>query len=79
MKDLKSRFLAAIGHACKADESPEQAFDRLRLSNPDAFPVPRCNESFLEACADVVRTYEAGKGIFEDDPYASPGLIKGEK
>ena len=30
MKDLKSRFLAAIGYVCAADESPAQAFDRLR-------------------------------------------------
>lgn len=59
MQNLKSRFLTAIGYVCKADESPAQVFDRLRVSNPDAFPVPRCDESFLDACADVVRAHEA--------------------
>ena len=59
MKDLKSRFLAAIGYVCAADESPAQAFARLRVENPDAFPVPRCDESFLDACAEVARTHEA--------------------
>ena len=61
MKDLKSRFLAAIGYVCAADESPAQAFDRLRLrgENPDAFPVPRGSESFLDACAEVVSKHEA--------------------
>lgn len=58
MKDLKTRFLVTIGYVCAADESPAQAFDRLRVANPDAFPVPRCNESFLDACADVARTHE---------------------
>lgn len=62
MKDLKLRFLDAIGYVCSAGsagESPAQAFDRLRVENPDAFPVPRCNESFLDACAEVARTHEA--------------------
>lgn len=58
MKDLKSRFLAAIGHVCAVGESPAQAFERLRHTNPNAFPVPRGNESFLDACADVVRANE---------------------
>ena len=52
MQHLKSRFLAVLGYVCAAGESPAQAFDRLRVTNPDAFPVPRCNESFLDACAD---------------------------
>ena len=59
MKDLKIRFLAAIGYVCAADESPAQAFDRLRIKNPDAFPVPREYESFNDACAAVARTHEA--------------------
>ena len=59
MKDLKSRFLAAIGYVCAAGESPAEAFDRLRVDNPDAFPVPRGSESFLEACAEVVSKHEA--------------------
>ena len=58
MKDLKLRFLDAIGYVCSAGESPAQAFDRLRVENPDAFPVPRCNESFLDTCAEVARTHE---------------------
>ena len=57
-KDLKSRFLAAIGYVYAAGESPNEAFARLRSDNPDAFPVPRGNESFLDACADVVRAHE---------------------
>jgi hypothetical protein len=57
--NLKSRFLAAIGHVCAANESPAAAFDQLRIKNPDTFPVPRCTESFLEACAEVVRMWEA--------------------
>jgi hypothetical protein len=59
MKDLKSRFLAAIGHVCAVGESPAQAFDRLRVETPDAFPVPRSHESFLDACAEVVHEHEA--------------------
>ena len=59
MTDLKSRFLAAISYVCAAGESPAQAFDRLRVENPDVFPVPRGNESFLDACAEVARTHEA--------------------
>jgi len=58
-KDLKSRFLAAIDHGCAAGDSPAQAFDRLRVDNPDVFPIPRGRESFLEACAEVVRAHEA--------------------
>ncbi len=58
MNDLKSRFLAAIGYVCAAGESPSEAFARLRGENPDAFPVPRCDESLLDACADVVRAHE---------------------
>jgi hypothetical protein len=57
--NLKSRFLTAIGHVCSVGQSPAAAFDQLRVRNPDAFPVPRCNESFLDACAGVVRTHEA--------------------
>ena len=59
MKDLKSRFLDAIGYVCAAGESPAQAFDRLRIHNPDAFPIPRGRESFLDACAEVVSKHEA--------------------
>jgi hypothetical protein len=59
VKDLKTRFLAAIGYVCAAGQSPAEAFDRLRVTNPNAFPVPRGNESFLAACADVVRSHEA--------------------
>ena len=58
MKDLKSRFLAAIGHVCAAGESASVSFDRLRVANPDAFPVPRGHESFLAACAEVVVRHE---------------------
>lgn len=60
MKDLKSRFLTTIGYVCAAGESPNMAFAHLRSENPDAFPVPRCDESFLEACAEVVRSHEQG-------------------
>lgn len=58
MKDLKSRFLRAIGHACAADESASAAFARLRVAHPDAFPVAREHESFLAACAEVVVRHE---------------------
>lgn len=58
MKDLKSRFLAAIGHVYSVGESSAEAFDRLRVANPDAFPVPRGSASFLDTCADVVRNHE---------------------
>jgi hypothetical protein len=60
MKDLKSRFLATLGYVYAEGESPDMAFARLRAENPDAFPVPRCDESFLEACAEVVRAHEKG-------------------
>ena len=59
MKDLKSRYLAAIDHVVAGHESPAQAFDRLRITNPDAFPVPRCTQSFLDACAEVVLAHES--------------------
>lgn len=59
MKDLKSRYLAAIGYVVAGGESPAQAFERLRTTNPDAFPVPRDTQSFLDACAEVVLAYEA--------------------
>ena len=59
---VKDRYLAAIGYVCAAGESPTQAFDRLRIENPDAFPVPRCSESVLEACAEVVRNANPHKG-----------------
>lgn len=59
MKDLKSRFLDAIGYVISTTESPAQAFERLRLTNPDAFPVPRDTQSFLDACAEVVLAHEA--------------------
>lgn len=58
MKNLKLRYLTAIGYVCAEYESAVEAFDRLRVENPDAFPVPREYESFLEACADVVRAHE---------------------
>lgn len=58
---MKDRYLAAIGYVCAAGESPAQAFDRLRIENPDAFPVPRCSESVLDACAEVVRNSEPTK------------------
>jgi hypothetical protein len=59
MKDLKSRYLAAIDHVIATGESPAQAFERLRRTNPDAFPVPRDTQSFLDACAEVVLAHEA--------------------
>ena len=52
---LKRQFLDRVGYVCKRDESPGQAFDRLRQENPDLFPVPRCNESFWDAIRDAVR------------------------
>lgn len=58
MTNLKSRFLDAIGYVCASGESPAQAFDRLRAANPDAFPIPRCTQSFNDACAEVVLTHE---------------------
>ena len=58
MKDLKSRFLAAIGYVVASHESPAQAFERLRLTNPDLFPSPRDTQSFLDACAEVVLAHE---------------------
>lgn len=61
MKDLKSRFLAAIGHVVATGASPAQAFERLRRTNPDAFPVSRDTQSFLDACANVVRSHENTK------------------
>lgn len=45
MKNLKSRYLAAIGHVIATGESPAQAFERLRHTNPDAFPTPRDTQS----------------------------------
>ena len=54
MKDIKLRFLDAIGYVCTADESATQAFERLLAENPDVFPVPREHESLLAACAEVV-------------------------
>jgi hypothetical protein len=50
---LKGRFLTAIGYVCARRESANDAFDRLRLERPDLFPVPRCNESFWDAIAQV--------------------------
>lgn len=58
MTNLKTRFLAAVGYVCAEYESPAEAFARLRVENPDLFPVPRCTESLLEACAEVVRRHE---------------------
>jgi len=56
--NLKTRFLATVGYVCAGHESPAEAFARLRTANPDLFPVPRGNESFLEACAEVVLRHE---------------------
>lgn len=50
---LKGRFLTAIGHICARDESASQAFDRLRVENPDLFPVPRSWQSFWDAITEV--------------------------
>jgi hypothetical protein len=58
MTNLKTRFLVAVGYVCAEHEAPAEAFARLRASNPDLFPVPRCTESLLEACAEVVRRHE---------------------
>ncbi|HSX23265.1 MAG TPA: hypothetical protein VLE97_10880 [Gaiellaceae bacterium] len=59
MKDRKSRYLAAIGYVVASGESPAQAFERLRTTNSDTFPVPRDTQSFLDACAEVVLAHEA--------------------
>jgi len=50
---LKGRFLTAIGYICARDESASEAFDRLRVENPDLFPVPRAWQSFWDAIAEV--------------------------
>jgi hypothetical protein len=56
--NLKGRFLAAIGHVPAAHESAAEAFDRLRETTPDLFPVPRGTESFWDAIDEVVGHYE---------------------
>lgn len=57
--NLKCRFLAVVGYALSANESPAMAFDRLRVESPDLFPVPRETESFWDAVAEVVARSEA--------------------
>ena len=59
MRDIKTRFLAATGHVCADGESTTLAFTQLRATNPTVFPVPRGNESFNDALAEVVAKYEA--------------------
>ena len=53
--NLKSAFLASIDYVLQAGESADQAFDRLRKTNPDLFPSPREGESFW----DTIKTYLA--------------------
>lgn len=51
MSKLKAEFLEfVIGYVLAEDESPDEVFDRLRVEDPDLFPVPRYYESFWEAC-----------------------------
>jgi hypothetical protein len=59
-RNLKGRFLAAIGHVPAAHESAADAFDQLRATTPDAFPVPRGSESFWDAISEVVARHEEG-------------------
>ena len=56
--NLKGRFLAAIGHVPADQEAAAEAFDRLRVTNPDIFPVPRGTESFWDAIYEVVTRHE---------------------
>lgn len=53
LEALKGRFLTAIGYVCARRESPTDAFDRLRMERPDLFPVPRPDQSFWNAVAEV--------------------------
>lgn len=59
--NLKDRFLATIGHVPAAHASADATFDRLRKVNPDLFPVPRGTESFWDAIAGVVASYERAR------------------
>lgn len=43
-RNLKGRFIAAIGHVPAGHESAAEVFDRLRETSPDVFPVPRSTE-----------------------------------
>ena len=52
--NLKGRFLAAIGHVPAAHESADKAFDALRATSPDLFPVPRGSESFWDVISEVL-------------------------
>lgn len=53
--NLKSRYLKYLGYDLADHESANDAFDRMRQTNPDAFPVPRYYESFEMAVADVLK------------------------
>lgn len=59
--NLKGRFLDHIGYAPAAGESAAEAFDRLRVENPDLFPVPRATASFWQAIAECVGEPETHK------------------
>ena len=79
LHSLKGRFLTAIGYVCARHESASDAFDRLRIENPDLFPVPRAWESFWDAIAEVAgeTTHTINIGAMADlkaDGYASAAM-----
>lgn len=38
--DLKRHYMQRGGYICRTNESPTEAFDRLRIQDPNFLPVP---------------------------------------
>lgn len=70
MKDLKARYLAAVGYVLANDETAAEAFDRLQrdATTRDAFSEPRDTQSFLDTCAEVVLAHEANITVHPPAP-----------
>lgn len=64
--DLMTRYLDHIGYVLKNDESPKEAFAKLRKTNPDAFPVPRAHESFWDAIQDALKRKPEREAVQEE-------------
>ncbi len=55
MQNLKSQWLDYLGYVLAENETVDEAFDRLRNSDPDKFPIPRYYESFWDAIRECLR------------------------
>jgi hypothetical protein len=55
LRNIKGRYLKYLNYTLADHESANEVFDRLRQTNPDAFPVPRYYESFEMAIAEVLK------------------------